>query len=386
MEYYAKECYINITYFSAVDGALYITMSITLQNGRSAVAAPALELSQLGKNFGITTALQDISLTVQAGEVICLVGHSGCGKTTLLKMISGVDSPDSGTITIGGVPIVGPSLFVEPEHRRVGVVFQDYALFPHLTVEKNILFGLRKTAKGEAFLRTKEMLKLVDLEHMADKYPHMLSGGEQQRVALARALAPKPDILLMDEPFSNLDRGLREKVRGETIALLRKLGTTVIFVTHDAEEALSTGDRIVLMKLGRIVQVGTPRDLYDQPCSRDAADFFCDYNIVHGTLRAGRVETAIGVFDADHHLEEECPAVVYLRPCDICPYHNHDAPAEALVGDIEARTFRGDIEELTVRVDSLAEPLRLRTTTRLPACAERMHFNITREKALIFKA
>lgn len=351
----------------------------------TAVAVPALELTNISKKFGAAEALVDLSLTVQPSEIICLVGHSGCGKTTLLKIISGVDAPDGGTISMNGAPIAGPSLFVEPERRRVGVVFQDYALFPHLTVEQNILFGLRKIPKKEACTRAREMLDLVELSHMSDKYPHMLSGGEQQRVALARALAPKPDILLMDEPFSNLDRGLREKVRGETIALLRRLGTTVIFVTHDAEEALSTGDRVVLMKAGRIVQAGTPRDLYDQPCSRDTADFFCDFNIVHGTLKAGRVETPIGNFETDHIHEHECPAVVYLRPCDICPYHSHDVPSEALMGSIEARTFRGDVEELTVRVDPLSEPLRLRTTTRLPACAQNMHLNISREKALIFK-
>lgn len=377
----------NITQSNADNEALNVTMSITEQIRLVDMAAPALELSHLGKRFGATQALQDISLTVKAGEIICLVGHSGCGKTTLLKIISGVDAPDSGTIFMGGSAIAGPTLFVEPERRRIGVVFQDYALFPHLTVEQNILFGLRKTSKSQALSRTKEMLELVDLAHMADKYPHMLSGGEQQRVALARALAPKPDILLMDEPFSNLDRGLREKVRGETIALLRKLGTTVIFVTHDAEEALSTGDRVVLMKAGRIVQAGTPRDLYDQPCSRDTADFFCDFNIVHGTLKAGRVETPIGSFDTDHHHEHECPAVVYLRPCDICPYHAHEIPsAESLMGSIETRTFRGDVEELTVRVDPLSEPLRLRTTTRLPSCAQQTHLSISREKALIFKA
>lgn len=351
------------------------------------VAAPALELSNITKKFGSAVALKDLTLTVEAGEIICLVGHSGCGKTTLLKIISGVDTPDSGTITMNGTPIAGSTYFVEPERRRIGVVFQDYALFPHLTVAQNILFGLRKISKNQANLRTREMLELVDLNHKADQYPHMLSGGEQQRVALARALAPKPDILLMDEPFSNLDRGLRERVRSETIALLRKLGTTVIFVTHDAEEALSTGDRVVLMKTGRIIQVGTPRDLYDQPCSRDTADFFCDFNIVHGTLKAGRVETPIGNFETDHHYEHECPAVVYLRPCDIRPYPpQEEAPGDALTGDIEARTFRGDMEELTIRVTPLDQPLRSRTTTRLPACTQKAQLNISREKALIFKA
>lgn len=345
---------------------------------------PALELSHLHKKFGTTQALNDLSLTIQRGEVVCLVGHSGCGKTTLLKIISGVDSPDGGSVCINGTQVAGDSGFIEPENRKVGVVFQDYALFPHLTIEQNIMFGLRKMAKSEARDRARQMLELVNLTHMADKYPHMLSGGEQQRIALARALAPKPDILLMDEPFSNLDRGLRDQLRHDTISLLRKLGTTVIFVTHDAEEALSTGDKIVLMRAGHIVQTGTPRELYDQPCCRYTADFFCDYNIVQGTMRTGEVETALGCFATDY-IGDDCPAVVYLRPCDICPCLTQAATLDAISAQIESRVFRGDMEELTLKIGALSEPLKLRTSTRLPAQAETTQIEVSRDRALIFK-
>lgn len=344
---------------------------------------PALELSHLHKKFGSTDALNNLSLIVQSGEVVCLVGHSGCGKTTLLKIISGVDSPDGGTVRINGNQVAGENSFIEPENRKVGVVFQDFALFPHLTIAQNIMFGLRGSPKEQAKNRAKEMLDLVGLAHMANKYPHMLSGGEQQRIALARALAPEPDILLMDEPFSNLDRNLRDQLRHDTISLLRKLGTTVIFVTHDAEEALSTGDKIVLMRSGQIIQTGTPRELYDQPCCRYTADFFCDYNVVHGTIRAGLVETAIGSFATDH-ADDECPAVVYLRPCDICPCNAH-IPENAITAHIQNRIFRGDMEELTLKVGNLSEPLKLRTSLRLPTQAKTTHFEVSREKALVFK-
>lgn len=345
---------------------------------------PALELIDIHKAFDTTQALNGLSLSIKNGEVVCLVGHSGCGKTTLLRLISGVDRPDSGTIYMNGKPVAEKNSFIEPENRKVGVVFQDYALFPHLTIEQNIMFGLRKYSKAKAKNRAEEMLELVGLSHMSGKYPHMLSGGEQQRIALARALAPKPDILLMDEPFSNLDRGRRDQLRHDTISLLRKLGTTVIFVTHDAEEALSTGDRIALMRSGQIIQAGSPREIYDQPCCRYTADFFCDYNIVHGIMRAGQVETAIGSF-ATNYTGDECPAVVYLRPCDICPCATSIAPDHAIAAQIENRVFRGDIEELTLKVSTLSEPLKLRTSLRLPALGKTTHFQVDREKALIFK-
>jgi iron(III) transport system ATP-binding protein len=331
--------------------------------------ATALTLSGIGRQFGTVRALDKISLDVQPGEIICLVGHSGCGKTSLLRIIAGIDAPDEGQLTMGGRTLVGPSIFVEPEKRNIGVVFQDYALFPHLTVRENVLFGLRKVRKEQALSRVDELLELVGLSSMADRYPHMLSGGEQQRVALIRALAPKPDLLLMDEPFSNLDRGLRARVRSETMALLRALGTPVIIVTHEAEEALSTGDRVVLMRSGEIVQQGS-------------ADFFCDFNAFEGTVRGKMIETEQGVFDAAADFASTDEVLVYIRPRDIeiLP----DATAGALSGQIETRIYFGETEELLIRLDGSEQRLRVRTDHHVPESASSVFLRINWSRVLVF--
>ncbi|MGU3576033.1 ABC transporter ATP-binding protein [Brucellaceae bacterium C25G] len=356
----------------------------TPQNPQSKnIHASALELVSVYKKFGTTEALNDLSLSIESGEVVCLVGHSGCGKTTLLKIISGVDTPNAGSIRINGSEVAGDNQFIEPENRKVGVVFQDYALFPHLTIEQNIMFGLRKEKKALAKERTHDLLNLVNLTHMSDKYPHMLSGGEQQRIALARALAPKPDILLMDEPFSNLDRNLRDQLRSDTISLLRKFGTTVIFVTHDAEEALSTGDKIVLMRHGRIVQQGTPRALYDEPCCRYTADFFCDYNVINGMVGAGQIETALGIFPAEY-TGDRVPVAVYLRPTDITPNLEQSLCGTSILAQIVSRKFLGDMEELILKVQDHPAPLKMRTALRLPSEIKEIYVNIKPESPLFF--
>jgi iron(III) transport system ATP-binding protein len=328
-------------------------------------SGPALTLSGVTRQFGSVLALNNVSLDVQAGEIICLVGHSGCGKTSMLRIIAGIDALDGGLLTMGGKVLASPTTFVEPDKRNIGVVFQDYALFPHLSVRDNVLFGLRKMRRDAAQDR-------------------MLSGGEQQRVALIRALAPKPHLLLMDEPFSNLDRGLRAKVRRETVSLLRSLGTTAIIVTHEAEEALSTGDRVVLMRAGEIVQSGTARDLHDRPESRYAADFFCDFNVISGALQGSTVETAFGSFKAPKALQSARDVSVYLRPGDLHIVGDDDAVSGDLRCLIETRTFLGETEELVLHADAAPLRLRLRTPIHVPSTVNHVFVRFDRDKALIF--
>ena len=339
-----------------------------------------LELHNVSRRFGATVALDDVSLTIVSGEIICLVGQSGCGKSTLLRMIAGVDVVDGGRILLNGQEVCGPSRFVEPEDRKIGFVFQDYALFPHLTVEQNILFGLKHRPRQDATARTADVIAHIGIAHLKDRYPHMLSGGEQQRVALARALAPQPDILLMDEPFSNLDRGLREKVRAETLSLLKGLGTTVIMVTHDPEEALSAGDRVVLMKAGRIVQAGSGYDLHDRPVSPYAAEFFCAFNRISGTYRNGHVETAIGRFAHVLDAGDGTPATLFIRPQGISV---SPGPGD-LSGQLKSRMFLGEVEQLAIRVDGLEQPLQVRTMHRVPSGTTTVGLSISPDSWLVF--
>lgn len=344
-------------------------------------AKAVLQLENINRRFGAIDALKDISLTIDSGEIICLAGHSGCGKSTLLRLIAGVDTPDSGMLLMHGEEIAGPRRFVEPESRNIGFVFQDYALFPHLTAEQNILFGLKSLPKQRALERTEEVIDHVGLRPLIKRYPHMLSGGEQQRVALARALAPSPHVLLMDEPFSSLDSGLRQKIRNDTFSLLRRLGTTVIMVTHDPEEALSAGDRIVLMNKGKIVQTGTGYDLHDRPNSRYAADFFSDFNKIPGVYRNGYIETIIGNYASATALGEGSTALAYIRPQAISITADG-----SLKGKITGRLFLGDAEQLTVNVDGLAEPLQVRTTMRLSTSTDSVNLAVEPDDVFVFSA
>jgi len=243
---------------------------------------PFLALANIKKSFGQTQVVHDFNMSIEKGEFISFLGPSGCGKTTILRMIAGFEQPSGGTIHIAGKD----QTRLKPNQRNIGMVFQAYALFPNMTVFDNVAFGLKVAGqpKAEIEKRVKEMLKLIHLEHLADRYPYQMSGGQQQRVALARALAPKPQVLLLDEPLSALDAKIRVSLREEIRQIQRQLGITTVFVTHDQEEALSISDRIVVMNAGRADQIGTPSDIYNRPATRFVASFVGTLNIIEAKV------------------------------------------------------------------------------------------------------
>jgi iron(III) transport system ATP-binding protein len=263
---------------------------------------PRLEVRGLTRAFGGRTVVDAVDLRVAAGQVTCLLGPSGCGKTTTLRMIAGVEAADRGEIWIDGAQVAGAGVNVPPEARHVGLMFQDFALFPHLTVAANVGFGLTgdKAAKTR---RVGELLARVNLDGFGGKHPHELSGGEQQRVALARALAPRPRVMLMDEPFSGLDNRLRDGIRDTTLEILKEEGTAVVLVTHEPDEAMRMADEIALMRGGRIVQRGAPYNIYNSPMDRAAAAFFSDINVIRGTSRGALTETPFGAFLTPGHAD-----------------------------------------------------------------------------------
>ncbi len=256
---------------------------------------PRLELDHISCRFDGRVVLRDVSLSVRAGEILCLLGPSGCGKSTTLRVIAGIERQSAGTIRADGQVLSDDATHMPPEARGVGLIFQDFALFPHLSVAQNVGFGLRGS-KFEVKSRVSDLLTRVDLAGLADTPPHMLSGGEQQRVALARALAPRPRIMLMDEPFSGLDNRLRDGIRDETLQLLKDEGTAVVLVTHEPEEAMRMADQIALMRDGEVVQIGAPYNIYHAPVDKDAASFFSDINVISGKVHGALTGTAFGHF------------------------------------------------------------------------------------------
>ena len=257
-------------------------------------ARPMLTLDGVDLSFGRNRVVRGVSFDIAEGEFVCLLGPSGCGKTTLLRLIAGLEAPDAGRIAIAGEVVSTPSHVVPPHRRRVGLLFQDFALFPHLTVAQNIAFGLSGLDRAKADARTAELLDQIRLSDHADKYPHLLSGGEQQRVALARARAPRPRLMLLDEPFSDLDTSLRGHIRNETQQILKNAGVTTVMVTHDPEEAMLMADRIILMRDGKIVQAGTPDALYLRPVDAFTAEFFGDINRLDGVVEGPWIRTCLG--------------------------------------------------------------------------------------------
>ncbi len=309
-----------------------------------------LELSHVHKNFGTHVAVEDFSLAVEQGEFVSFLGPSGCGKTTSLRMVAGFEMPTSGAIHIDGQDLT----YVATAKRRIGMVFQAYALFPNMTVARNVAFGLRVAglAKADIERRVNEMLDLVKLAPLADRYPAQLSGGQQQRVALARALAPQPRILLLDEPLSALDAQIRVEMRAEIRALQRTLGITTIFVTHDQEEALSLSDRIVVMSAGRIEQVGTPLEIYNAPRTRFVAGFVGTTNVLTARVldaAAGEIEIDGQAIRAARTFNGATSLAVALRPEAL---RLGDALPCRLTGTAEEVAFLGSIVRVKVRLDA----------------------------------
>lgn len=269
----------------------------------------AITCKSITKSFGATVALRDFTLTVETGTMVGLLGPSGSGKTTALRVIAGFEVPDAGSVTIGDMVVVGPGEWVPPERRRVGMVFQDYALFPHMDVAANVAYGL---GSGDSTKRVQETLELVGLGGFGSRMPHELSGGEQQRVALARALAPRPAVILLDEPFSNLDTPQRERVRREVRAILVEARTTAVFVTHDQEEALSMSDVVAVMRDGHVLQTAPPHEAYRQPVDCWVARFLGEGKLVPGVATGATVDTSLGrltlAAEADGEVE------VLIRP------------------------------------------------------------------------
>lgn len=274
---------------------------------------PYLAVRGLRKTFGSTVAIADANLDLEKGSILALLGPSGCGKTTMLRIIGGFERPDAGTIELGGRLLSSPTMSVRPEKRRVGLVFQEYALFPHLSVESNISFGLSRGSNKKQ--RVGELLDVVGLAGLGKRMPHELSGGQQQRVALARTLAAEPELVLLDEPFSNLDPTLRARVRGEVWQILREFNTTAIVVTHDQEEAFSLPGLVGVMLEGRIRQVGTAASVYREPADRDVAAFIGDANFIPGELEGNVVRCALGEMPSTG--ASQGPVDIMVRPEDL---------------------------------------------------------------------
>jgi iron(III) transport system ATP-binding protein len=299
----------------------------------------------LRKHFGAVRAVESVDLEIEAGSICALLGPSGCGKTTTLRLVAGLERPDAGEIKIGERTLNSTGTFVAPERRRIGMVFQDYALFPHLDVAGNVGYGLGRRPERA---RVAEVLDLVGLGGDARRSVHELSGGQQQRVALARALAPTPELVLLDEPFSNLDAALRDRLRSEVREILRDAGVTALFVTHDQAEALSIADTVAVMNEGRIEQVGTPEETYSRPASRWVASFLGEIEVLPGDAAAGRVECELGSLPAEHDVEG--PVDVLIRPESVAI--GLSGPQNAADAQVVARRFYGHDQLVELKLPS----------------------------------
>lgn len=348
----------------------------------AATIAARLTFEGVERRYGSGYALAGVSLDVAPGEVVCLLGPSGCGKTTLLRIAAGIEKPSAGRVLINGREVAGPDRFVLPEERNVGLMFQDFALFPHLTILDNVAFGLGGIARSEAEQAALGALERVGLARYAGNYPHILSGGEQQRVALARAIAPRPSVLMMDEPFSGLDVRLREFMQEQTLTILRETRSTCIIVTHDPEEAMRLGDRIAVMREGRIVQVGDAEDLYRRPADLFVARFFSEVNEIHTTRADARAHLpAVPGLGKYSDGDGEAAIVLCLRQRGIILVPS----GEGLAGRVMDVRFLGDQAVVEVAVEGFDETLRARVGDgTAPARGSEVAIRIDPTAVLIF--
>lgn len=324
--------------------------------GRAAATfAARITFEGVERRYGEAMALSGVDLDIAPGEVVCLLGPSGCGKTTLLRIAAGIEKPSAGRVLINEREVAGPTRFVPPEDRSVGLMFQDFALFPHLTILGNVAFGLKSLPKAEARREALAALQRVGLQHLADAYPHILSGGQQQRVAMARAIVPRPAVMLMDEPFSGLDVQLREAMQEETLALLHETRATSIIVTHHPEEAMRIGNRIAVMRAGRLIQAGTAEELYHRPADLFVARLFSEINEITYRAEDGHVLTPIGALPAPG-LGSGAAATVCIRERGMTLARN----GEGLPGRILDVKFLGDVARLEVGVQGFDSPLKVR--------------------------
>lgn len=309
-----------------------------------------IEVKSIECKYRQHTIVKDLSLHVNQGSLVCLLGPSGCGKTTVLRAIAGFEPVHHGTIHINDQEVSRPGFTLVPEKRQLGMVFQDYALFPHMTVLENISFGLRKLGKTEQQATAREMLSVVGMSEYGERYPHELSGGQQQRIALARALAPHPKAILLDEPFSNLDVEMRKRLSSEVRNILKNRGITGIMVTHDQDEAFALGDSVGVMKDGRILQWDTPFNLYHEPADRFVADFIGQGVFIDGVMvTPNQIRTEFGIVNADraYNWPEESAVEILLRPDDVV----YD-PEGSLQGKITEKAFKGAEIMYTLQLDT----------------------------------
>ena len=320
----------------------------TFQGNLFTPASSVLELRHISCAYETgRPAVQGISFAAREGEILCLLGPSGCGKTTVLRAIAGFEPVRSGQIFLSGQLVSSPDVMTPTENRRVGMVFQEYALFPHLRVQDNIAFGLRHLARSERASRVQEMLRLTGLEGFERRYPHEISGGQQQRVALARALVQSPVVLLLDEPFSNLDPDMAGRMRQELHDLLRRTKTTTVLVTHDHDEAFAMADRIAVLNEGRLEQFDTPEMMYHMPATPFVADFVGQADFIPGTVTQGMVHTELGKFPDTIECKDGTNVVVMIRPDDI-----HLVATEGARSRVISRQFHGSENLYTVSLPS----------------------------------